>query len=293
LLPVPVRVTLCALPALSAIVSVPARLPVAVGVNATLRLQLAPAATEAPQLLDWAKSPLAAMLVMFSVALPTFTSARICAALVVPTSWLPKMRLEAERRTAGPAPLPIRLTFCGLPPALSARLSVPRTTPNAAGVKVTLILQLAAGMREAGQLFVCAKPPGPVLMEEMLNDAPPTLAKVTVSAGLVTPRAWLLKLKVDGDRLTCGVFAVTPRLTTWGLPAALSMMLSVAAVAPLIVPVKTTLIVHFAPAASELPQLLLGAKLLALVLMLEIAKGSPPMFASVTACRALATPGIW
>jgi hypothetical protein len=50
--PAPVRLTLCGLPvALSVIVIVPGWLPTAVGVKVTLMEQLAPGATEAPQVL--------------------------------------------------------------------------------------------------------------------------------------------------------------------------------------------------------------------------------------------------
>ena len=53
--PVPVRLTVCGLPvALSVTVIVPGWLPVAVGLKVTLMEQLAPAATEAPQVLVWA-----------------------------------------------------------------------------------------------------------------------------------------------------------------------------------------------------------------------------------------------
>jgi hypothetical protein len=57
--PVPERLAVCGLfVALSVTVNVPLRAPVAVGVNVTLIVQLAPAATLAPQLFVWAKSPL-------------------------------------------------------------------------------------------------------------------------------------------------------------------------------------------------------------------------------------------
>src|SRR5260370_741630 len=84
--PVPVRLTDCGLPeALSVMFRVPVRVPEAVGVKVTLMLQLAPAATELPQVLVSAKSPLAEMLVRLSEALPVFESVTDCAALVVPT----------------------------------------------------------------------------------------------------------------------------------------------------------------------------------------------------------------
>ena len=80
----PVRLTVCGLPvALSVMVMVPGWLPVAVGVKVTLMVQLAPAATEVPQVLVWAYGALAAMLVRLSVAVPEFVRVTVCAALVV------------------------------------------------------------------------------------------------------------------------------------------------------------------------------------------------------------------
>jgi hypothetical protein len=87
--PIPVRLTDCGLPeALSVMLRLLDRVPGAVGVNVTPMVQFAPAATELPQLLVCAKSPLfvpvTAMLVRFSEALPVFASVTVCAALVVP-----------------------------------------------------------------------------------------------------------------------------------------------------------------------------------------------------------------
>ena len=82
--PVPVRLTVCGLPvALSVTVIVPGWLPAAVGVKVTLMEQLAPAATEAPQVLVWAYGALATMVVIFSAAVPPLVSVTVCAALVV------------------------------------------------------------------------------------------------------------------------------------------------------------------------------------------------------------------
>ena len=71
----PVRLTLWGLPvALSVKVTAAVRVPLAAGVKVTLIVQLAPAATELPQLLVWAKSPgfvpVSAMLVTVKAALP-------------------------------------------------------------------------------------------------------------------------------------------------------------------------------------------------------------------------------
>ena len=61
----------------------PGWLPAAVGVKVTLMEQLAPAAREAPQVLVWEYGALAAMVVMFSAAVPELVSVTVCAALVV------------------------------------------------------------------------------------------------------------------------------------------------------------------------------------------------------------------
>jgi hypothetical protein len=73
--PVPVRVMTRGLPgALSEMVIVPVRAPGAVGVNVTFMAQLAPAATELPQVLVSAKSPLDMMPVMLRRPLPLLVS---------------------------------------------------------------------------------------------------------------------------------------------------------------------------------------------------------------------------
>jgi len=75
---------MCGLPvALSVMVIVPGWLPVAVGVKVTRMEQLAPAATEAPQVLVSEYCALATMLVMVSAVALELVSVTVCAALVV------------------------------------------------------------------------------------------------------------------------------------------------------------------------------------------------------------------
>ena len=172
---------------MSVMLSVPLLLPAAAGVKVTLIAQLAPAATVLPQLLVWAKSPFAVTLVKLSAAPPVLVSATACAALVVPTVWLPKLTLDGDKLTAaGVFPTPVRLTLCGLPLALSVMLSVPVRVPAAAGVKVTLIAQWAPDATALPQLFVWVKSPVAV-MALMRNAAPPVLVRVTTCAALVVP----------------------------------------------------------------------------------------------------------
>lgn len=177
--PVPERLTACGLPAaLSVMESVPLRVPEAVGVKVTLMVQWAPAATDDPQLFVCAKSPLAAMLVTLRVAPPVLESVTACAALVVPTVWLVNVRVEGETPATGTLPLPLRLTVCGLPGALSLTLSVPERIPAAVGVNVTLIEQLLPAATDDPQLFVWEKSLL-ALMLVILSAALPLLVSVT------------------------------------------------------------------------------------------------------------------
>jgi hypothetical protein len=87
---------------------------------------------------------------------PVLVKVTAWAALVVPTCWLVKVRLVGVRFTAGATPVPVKLAVCGLPLALSETVMAPVRVPTVVGVKVTLIVQLAAAASEVPQLFVCA-----------------------------------------------------------------------------------------------------------------------------------------
>lgn len=110
-MPVPVKGTCCGLfAALSVIVTSPVRVPVWVGVKVTLILQFLPAASVGPQgfeLVVKAKSPLAAMLPMFRVAVPVLASVMALPALVMPTVVLGNVREAGVRVTTGPVPLAV------------------------------------------------------------------------------------------------------------------------------------------------------------------------------------------
>jgi hypothetical protein len=86
---------------LSVTVRLPVRVPIEVGVNVTLMVQLAPPITEAPQVLVSAKSPVAVMLEMFKLALPASSSITVRAALIVASAWLVKARLAGTRLAPG------------------------------------------------------------------------------------------------------------------------------------------------------------------------------------------------
>ncbi len=67
---------------------------------------------------------------------------------------LGKLRLAGESVTGGALPVPLRPTVCGLLLALSTTVIDPLAAPVVVGLKVTLIVQDALALRDAGQLLV-------------------------------------------------------------------------------------------------------------------------------------------
>ena len=82
---VPVRLTVGGLVAFVVMLSVPVRVPVAVGLKLNPMGQPAPAATVPGQLLVSPKSPVSTAPVIVSEVLPVFVSVTVCGALCVPT----------------------------------------------------------------------------------------------------------------------------------------------------------------------------------------------------------------
>jgi hypothetical protein len=180
--PTPVKATVCGEPlALSVIVSVPVRAPTAVGVKVTETMQLAPAATLAPQVLVCAKSPEAAIEVTANAPVPGLDRVSVWAALVVPTVADAKVRADGESIMPGVAtvPVPLNGTVWGEPVALSTIVSTPVRVPAVDGVKVTEMVQLAPAATEPPQFCESAKSPE-ADMVVTLRAEPPVLVKVTV-----------------------------------------------------------------------------------------------------------------
>ncbi len=99
---------------------------------------------------------------------------------------MPKARLEGESVAIASMPVPVSHTLCGLPDALSATVTEPDRVPTAAGVKVTLMVQLAPGARELPQVFVSAKSPV-IVITEIVSGALPVFESVVLWMGLVVP----------------------------------------------------------------------------------------------------------
>jgi len=216
--PVPLSGAVCGLPdALSVIVRLALRVPVADGENVTEAVHDAPAASVPPHVFVCAKSaafePETAMLVIVNAALPEFVSVKGFDELDVPTCCEPKLRLVGDRVTAGAggggalAPVPDSARVCGLPEALSATLTLADRDPDAPGVNVTEIEQEAPAASEAGQLDVSSKSPAFVPatdMPEIVSAALPVLVSVEDFAALVVPTVCDANERLDGLRDATG-----------------------------------------------------------------------------------------
>lgn len=179
----------------------PVRLPVWRGKKVTLMVHVALPARAVPQLLFSANCPLAAMLVIDKVALPTLFSVTDCEADVELTNWFENDKLVGERVAAGPNPVPLSETVCGLPAALSKMVIEPVRLPPAAGVKMTLIVQFAPAPIGVAQVLVWEKSP----LDETVtyNPACPEFVTVIVCAPLGVPTDCELKERLVGLTPTC------------------------------------------------------------------------------------------
>jgi hypothetical protein len=276
------------LEAVSVTVSVPVRVPAALGVKLTFTVQLELAATLVPQLLLCVKSPLAWMPVTDMDVPPGFDSVTGWEALALPSACAAKLSAAGVAfRTLDP-PVPVRDTVCGLPEALSVMVRAPVRVPLAVGVKVTLTVQLVLTARLAPQLLLCAKSPLAVMLV-MLAAAVPVFDTVTGCDALLLPSTCAAKVSVLVDNVMTGAVPVPVRETLCGLFEALSVMVSVPARKPLAVGVKVTLTVQLELAATLAPQLLVCPKS-PLAWMPVTDMEVPPGFDSVTGCEALVVP---
>jgi hypothetical protein len=117
---------------LSVTVIVPLRRPATVGVNVTVIVQFAKAATVA-QSLFCAKSPVVATLVTVSEPAPVLVKVTVCVALTTPSGWLPKLRaiVEGAGRVEKPAVTVTGVVMVTVVAALAALATGPDQFLNA------------------------------------------------------------------------------------------------------------------------------------------------------------------
>ena len=108
-------------------------------------------------------------------------------------------------------PVPVRLTVCGLPVALSVRATAAVRVPLAVGLKVALIVHLAPAARLVTAVVGLCEVAGIGARQGDAGDAQrpqlPVLLRVTTCAALAVPTAGLENDRVLGERLVAGPVA--------------------------------------------------------------------------------------
>jgi hypothetical protein len=243
----------------------PVRLPTDSGVNVTEIVQVAgEGPSVVPQVLVWAKSPLAGEIVIGVDVVPVFFTVTVLAALVVPTAWEVNVSVVgvAVTTTVPALPVPVRLTVCGEFVALSETESVPVREPVVVGLNVTETVQFVRGLKVPvhGDVPPLATAKSPLAANEI--DVLAVLLvflMVTVLAALVVPTVWAANVSLGGVTVTVAGEPLVPvpeRVTLCGEFAAWSAIEMLPDSGPAMVGVNVTLMVQLAPASNWLPQLL-------------------------------------
>ena len=113
------------------------------------------------------------------------------ASTLLPTRFQPATRFASTGNEL--VPVPLKLIICGLPIASLVIVTAPFRIPEAVGLKVTLIMQLAEAASDVPQSFVDEKSPLETMFEILIVD-PPVLVSVTLCAELEVLCAWLPKV---------------------------------------------------------------------------------------------------
>jgi hypothetical protein len=310
--PVPDSATECGLPvALVVTVIAAVRVPDPTGANWTRIVQDAPAATvplagQVPDprrnSLEWV--PDLPMPEIVSEPLPVFESVTICAALTVPTVWLPKATELVLSDTAGTTATPEPVSETEGVPALVAIASEPLRVPDAEGVKVTDRSHPAPAASDVpAPQPERAKSPEfvpPSVSELTVSEPPPVLVSRTVRAELVVPTFWLPNdtAEVLSEATGAASAPVPVRDTACGLPGASDAMDTDAVRVPAASGVKVTVIVHDCPAPSVPPEAQVPARLKSVawvpVMPREFSVSvALPELVSVTVCAGLVVESVW
>jgi len=200
---------------------------------------------------------------MVAEALPVFFTVTTWASLAVARTVLGKLRAVELRVIAGTAtPVPVRVTFCGEPVALSATERLAVSAPATAGLKAIEMVQeapiasvvpqvLAVWTKEVGSVPVRVMPPEVIVSGVVVL----VFFRVATWAAVSTPIVVLAKVRVAGVRVTVGAGNPVPvRVTFCGEPVALSATERLAVSVPAAAGLNATEMVQEAPTASVVPQ---------------------------------------
>ena len=161
--------------------------------------------------------PPSAIELMVAAAVPVFFTVTTWAALVDAVTVAGKaidVGVSVIAGAAAAAPVPVRLTVCGDPVALSAIDSDAVNVPAAAGLNSTEMVQLAAAASEVVHVFAEIRKEVafvPVRVSEVsVSVAVPEFFTVTTWAAVVDPTVVEAKVRLVGVRLTVGAAAAVP-----------------------------------------------------------------------------------
>ena len=287
-------------------VTVVERKSLADGVNVTLKLHFAPAAT-LPLQVEWLIANSAALLLVTpeiaTGIAPVLASVKACGALLVPTFCLAnRKRLGTLSIPVAPGavPMPVMERVCGLPvPVLVTVIDADRA-PAADAVNVTLKLQLAPAATTPEQLELLIANSGALLLviAPIVTPVPPVLVSVKACGAPATPTVCVPKAKDAGTLSTPGVatlFPVPDTAIACGLPVPVLVTVTDAERAPAADGVKVTLKLQLAPAATlpaqVEPEIANSAALL--LATEETLTAVPPVLLSENTCGGPAAPTVW
>jgi hypothetical protein len=126
-----------------------------------------------------------------------------------------------NKEVAAALDVPVRLTVCGLPGALSLMVILPLRVPLAVGLKTTLIVHEAFAPRVTPQSFVCEKSPVATILPNVRLMSP-RFVKLIDRGALDVLVGCVGNGSDDGVSATTGASPRPTKLTCWGLPMALS-----------------------------------------------------------------------
>ena len=140
---------------------------------------------------------------------------------------------------------------------MSVIFNVAEREPFDFGLKLTLIGQLDPWPSGLTQLLFSRKSAAsePVIVtDEIVSDPSPGLLSVTVFAEVVLPTGSEPKLRLDEFTLAFGAMMVARICTCCGLPVAVSVRLSVAEAAPVLLGHRLSVTLQVLPGAIEVIQ---------------------------------------
>ncbi len=166
------------------------------------------------------------MLLTCNTAVPLLVRVTVCAALAFPIGKLVKLSDAGDSSTLAAAPVPVRLTCCCEPAALSFNTTEPVRLPPAVGVNVIEIVQLPAAGTLLPQSLVWLKSPVEVI-EVIASDALPMLRSNTVCGELLEPTCTVPNCSAAGlketpaaaaEEILAIIVSTPPPVAVWNAP---------------------------------------------------------------------------